>query len=87
MRYRRRAFVGLRADDVKAVSIERWYLSPYVEKTFKLKGNSFVPELRNRKCFYVSGFLCYLDARYEHSIYISHILVIYLAMLHMNIYI
>ena len=30
-------------------------------KIFKLKGNkSFVPELRSRKCFCVSGFLCYL---------------------------
>ena len=43
------------------VRIERWYLSPYVEKTFNsivIKG--FVRELRSRKCFCVSGFLCYL---------------------------
>ena len=43
------------------VSIERWYLSPYVEKPFNSKViKSFVPELRSRKCFCVSGFLCYL---------------------------
>ena len=34
------------------VSIERWYLSPYVEKHFNSKvTKSFVPELRSRKCF------------------------------------
>ena len=32
--YGRRALVGLRADDLKAVSIEGLYLSPYVEKPF-----------------------------------------------------
>ena len=43
------------------VSIERWYLSPYVEKPYNSKViKSFVPELRSRKCFSVSGFLCYL---------------------------
>ena len=42
------------------VSIERWYLSPYVEEPFNPKViKSFVPELRSRKCFRVSGFLCY----------------------------
>ena len=46
--------------DVK-VSIERWYLSPYVEKPLNLKViKSFVPELRSRKCFCVTGFLCYI---------------------------
>ena len=41
------------------VSIERWYLSPYVEKPFNSKViKSFVPELRSRKFFCVSGFLC-----------------------------
>ena len=35
------------------------YLSPYVEKLFNSKViKSFVPELRSRKCFCVSGFLC-----------------------------
>ena len=38
------------------VSIERWYLSPYVEKPFNSKViNSFVPELRSRKCFSCFG--------------------------------
>ena len=33
------------------VSIERWYLSPYVEKPLYSKvKKSFVPELRSRKC-------------------------------------
>ena len=41
------------------VSIERWYLSPYIEKPFNSKViKCFVPELRSRKCFCVSGFLC-----------------------------
>ena len=36
-------------------------LSPYVEKPFNSKViKSFVPELRNRKCFCVLGFLYYL---------------------------
>ncbi len=49
VRYGRRALVGLRADDVKAVSIERLChsLSPHVVKVIK----SFVPELRSRKVF------------------------------------
>ena len=38
------------------VSIERWYLSPYVEKPFNSKViKSFVPELRSRKCFSCFG--------------------------------
>ena len=36
---------------------------------------SFVPELRSRKCFRVSGFLCYLYMSYEHSMYVSHIYI------------
>ena len=57
------------------VVIERLCLSlPYVEKPFNSKViKSFVPEIRSRKCFCVSGFLCYLYMSYEHSIYISHI--------------
>ena len=36
------------------VSIERWYLSPYVEKPLNSKViKSFIPELRSRKCFFV----------------------------------
>ena len=69
------ALVGLRADNVKAVSIERLCISlHHVEKPFNSKViKSFVPELRIRKCFCVSGFLCYLYMSYEHSMYISHI--------------
>ena len=49
----------------------RWksqvYLSPYVEKSFNSKViKSFVPELRSRKCFCVSGFLCALWTFYVH---------------------
>ena len=49
----------------RKVSIERWYLSPYVEKPFNSKViKSFVPEIRSRKCFFfcVSVFLCYICA-------------------------
>ena len=36
------------------VSIEGWYLSPYVEKPFNSKViKSFVPELRSRQVFFV----------------------------------
>ena len=43
------------------VSIERLYLSPYVEKPFNSKViKSFVPELRSRRFFSVSGFRCYI---------------------------
>ena len=38
------------------VSVERWYLSPYVEKPLNSKViKSFVPELRSRKCFSCFG--------------------------------
>ena len=38
------------------VSIERWYLSPYVKKPFTSKViKSFVSELRSRKCFSCFG--------------------------------
>ena len=48
--------------------------SPYVVKPLNSKViKSFVPELRSRKFFCVSGFLCYLYMSYEHSMYISHI--------------
>ena len=51
-----------RGGAVGKVVIERLCLSlPYVEKLFNSKViKSFVPELRNRKFFCVSGFLCYL---------------------------
>ena len=44
------------------VNIERLCLSlPYVEKPLNSKViKSFAPEPRSRKCFCVSGFLCYL---------------------------
>ena len=56
--------------------VESWWCksSPYIEKLFNSKViKSFVPEIRSRKCFCVSGFLCYLNVSYEHSMYISHI--------------
>ena len=48
----------------------RWksqvYLPPYVEKPFNSKViKSFLPELRSRKCFCVSGFLCSMYICYE----------------------
>ena len=50
------------------------YLSPNVEEPLNSKViKSFVPELRNRKCFCVSEFLCSMYIRYEHSMYVSHI--------------
>ena len=57
VRYGRRALVGLRTDDVKAVSIVRLCLSlPYVEKPFNSKViKSFVPEPRSRKRFSCFG--------------------------------
>ena len=75
VRYGRRSLVGLRADDVKAVSIEGLCLSLLMSKNlFNSKViKSFVPELRSRKCLCVSGFLCYLYMSYEHPMYISHI--------------
>ena len=50
-----RALVGLRADDVKAVSIEGLCLFlPYVEKPFNSKLiKSFIHELRSRQVFFV----------------------------------
>ena len=46
------------------VSIERWYLSPYVEKPFNSKViKSFVPELRSRmrfSCFGIPMFYVYM---------------------------
>ena len=39
VRYGRRALVGLRADDVTAVSIERLCLSLLMSNNLKLKGN------------------------------------------------
>ena len=46
VRYGRCALVGLRANDVKAVSIETLCLSPHVEKRLNSKkvNKSFVPE-------------------------------------------
>ena len=49
-------------------SIERWYLSPYVEKPLNSNViNSFVPELRSRKCFSCFGIpILSIYERYEH---------------------
>ena len=58
---------GAGADE--KVSIERMCISlPYIENLFNSKVvKSFVPELRSRKCFHVSGFLCYvIYVRYGH---------------------
>ena len=56
------------------------YLSPYVKKPLNSKViKRFVPELRSRKCFCVSGFLCsLLYMSYEHSMYVSHISICYI---------
>ena len=55
------------------VVVERLCLSlSHVEKPFNSKViKSFIPELRSRKVFRVSGFLCYLYMSYEHPMYIS----------------
>ena len=57
------------------VVIERWYLSPYVEKRFNSKViKSFVPELRRRKCFSCFGIpMFYIYMSYDHYMYVSYI--------------
>ena len=66
-------------------SIEISYLFPYVEKPLNSKViKSFVPELRSRTFFCVSGFLCYLYMRYghyKHSMYISRIHIWYVTLI------
>ena len=59
-------------------SIERLCLSPYVEKPLKSKViKSFVPELRNRKCFSCFGIpMFYVYICYENSMYVSHIRIV-----------
>ena len=60
VRYGRRALVGLRADDVKAVSIEKFSLSLSLSLSLLTSKNSFtqkvikrfVPELRSQKVLY-----------------------------------
>ena len=44
------------------VGIERWYLSPYVEKPFNSKVIKFCTWTKKSSVFRVSGFLCYLCA-------------------------
>ena len=59
------------------VSIERLCISlPYVE-TFKLKGNKRFRTWTKKSIsvFRVSGFLCSMYIRYEHSMYVSHICI------------
>ena len=52
------------------------YLSPYVEEPSNSNViKSFVPELRSRKCFCVSRFLCSMYICYDHYMSISHIAV------------
>ena len=50
------------------VSIERWYIFPYIEKPLNSKViKSFVPELRSRKFFSCFGILMlYIYVRYGH---------------------
>ena len=53
------------------VSIERWYLSPYVKIPFNSKViKSFVPELISR-VFRVSGFQCSMNILWTFHIFIS----------------
>ena len=71
-RYRRRTRWGW--GRWKSQNWKNVYLSPYVKEPLNSKViKSFVPELRSRKCFCVSGFLCSMYICYEHSMYISHI--------------
>ena len=61
---------------LKSQNRKNVYLSPYVEEPLNSKViKSFVPELRSRKCFRVSGFLCSMYICYEHSMYVSRIQV------------
>ena len=57
------------------VGLERWYLSPYVEKPLNLEViKTFVPELRSCKCFSCFGIpMFYIYMSYEHYMYVSHI--------------
>ena len=51
------------------VSLEREYLSPYVEKCLNSKViKSFVPELRSRKCFFVFRDSYVISVRYGHYV-------------------
>ena len=77
VRYGRRALVGLRAGDVKAVRIERLCLSLLVSKTFKLKkvNKSFVPE--SISCFRIP---IYVYEHFKNIMSISHIRI--MGMLH-----
>ena len=62
--------VGVGSDG--KASIEMFCLSPCGEKLLNSKViKSFVPELRSRKCFRVTGFLCFMYKCYEHSMYVS----------------
>ena len=53
VRYGRRALVGLRADDVKTVSIEKLCLSLLMSNNLQLKGNkvSYLNQFRKVLCF------------------------------------
>ena len=75
MRYGRRAFVGLRADDVKTVSIERLSLSPHVEKPLNSK--------RWIKVSYLNQFREFRVFRFPMSI--SHIRILWLCNTKLNV--
>ena len=60
-------------------------LSPYVEERLNPKViKRFVPELRIRKCFRVSRFLCCMYIYYGHSMYVSHIAISWLWYINSN---
>ena len=58
----------------RKVSIEKWYLSPYVEKPFNsMVIKSFVPELRSRKCFLCFGSpMLSIYMTYEHYVHFTY---------------
>ena len=59
----------------KSQNRKNMYLS-HVEEPLNSKViKSFVPELRSRKCFCLSGFLCSMYICYEHLMYVSHIAI------------
>ena len=57
----------------KSQNRKNMYLSPYVEEPLNSKViKSFVPELRSRKCFRVSRFLCSMYICYEPYVDFTH---------------
>ena len=73
MRYGRRASVELRAEDLKAVSIERLCLSFVMSKNLYLKGNkkvSYLNQFRKVSCFLIP----YVYFTYPYHGYVTLIL-------------